>query len=581
MARTFLTNLDMSGNQLLNATFEKLATAPTTGNFEGRMYYNTTDDLIYVYDGAEYVSIGAIVDIQGTTNEVEVSTTNGTATISLPGTINADTTGNAATATKLATARTISLGGDLSGSATFDGSSNITINATVDSNAAVDSISNTDGNISVSASVGAVTVDLPSSITADVTGDVTGNVTGNVTGDVTGNADTASALETGRTISLGGDLSGSATFDGSSNVTITASVQPDSVVLGTDTTGNYVASVTGNDGVSISGTGEGASVTIANDDKGSSQNIFKTIEGDSGSFSAGSNSASATIAGGTGISTSASAGTVTVTNDGVTSLSGTTNEVTVDTSTGSVTVGLPDDVTIGNNLTVSNDLTVTGDLTVSGTTTTVNTETINLADNIITLNSNEAGTPSQNGGIEIERGTSDNVEFRWNETSDVWEATTDGTNYSTVLLSGDAAASDISDFDEAAQDAVGGMVADTATVDLTYTDGTPELKADVKLKSSDSYLASASGLAVDVASLEAKLVTDSFTKKASANVGNGANTSFAITHSLGTRDVVVNVYDNSTYDTVETDVVRTDANTVTVSFATAPASNAYRVVVIG
>src|SRR6056300_727210 len=102
----------MSGNQLLNATFEKLATAPTTGNFEGRMYYNTTDDLIYVYDGAEYVSIGAIVDIQGTANEVEVSTTNGTATISLPATINADTTGNAATATTLATARTISLGGD-------------------------------------------------------------------------------------------------------------------------------------------------------------------------------------------------------------------------------------------------------------------------------------------------------------------------------------------------------------------------------------------------------------------------------------------------------------------------------------
>jgi hypothetical protein len=34
--------------------------------------------------------------------------------------------------------------------------------------------------------------------------------------------------------------------------------------------------------------------------------------------------------------------------------------------------------------------------------------------------------------------------------------------------------------DEAAQDAIGAMIADTATIDLTYTDATPELKADVK-----------------------------------------------------------------------------------------------------
>jgi hypothetical protein len=45
--------------------------------------------------------------------------------------------------------------------------------------------------------------------------------------------------------------------------------------------------------------------------------------------------------------------------------------------------------------------------------------------------------------------------------------------------------------------------------------------------------------------------------------------------------VTVNVYDNATYDTVETDVVRTDANIVTISFAIAPTSNAYRVVIVG
>lgn len=80
-----------------------------------------------------------------------------------------------------------------------------------------------------------------------------------------------------------------------------------------------------------------------------------------------------------------------------------------------------------------NDLTVSGNLTVSGTTTTVNTETINLADNIILLNSNETSTPSQNAGIEIERGSSTNVTFQWNETNDNWEYTVDGTNYIPIV----------------------------------------------------------------------------------------------------------------------------------------------------
>jgi hypothetical protein len=67
-----------------------------------------------------------------------------------------------------------------------------------------------------------------------------------------------------------------------------------------------------------------------------------------------------------------------------------------------------------------NDVVVSGDLTVSGTTTTVNTETLNIADNQIVLNSNETGTPSQNGGIEIERGTSTNKTLVWDESVDKW-----------------------------------------------------------------------------------------------------------------------------------------------------------------
>src|SRR6056300_1162612 len=136
----------------------------------------------------------------------------------------------------------------------------------------------------------------------------------------------------------------------------------------------------------------------------------KTISGSSNTLSNIDNSSltnsSITVTDGTTSTATSLGGTIT--------FSGTANEIEVGESSGTLTFGLPDDVTIGNNLTIS------GNLTVSGTTTTVNTETINLADNTITLNSNETGTPSQDGGIEIERGTSANKTLIWNETTDKW-----------------------------------------------------------------------------------------------------------------------------------------------------------------
>jgi hypothetical protein len=64
-----------------------------------------------------------------------------------------------------------------------------------------------------------------------------------------------------------------------------------------------------------------------------------------------------------------------------------------------------------------------------------------------------------------------------------------------------------------------------------------------------------------------------------ANIGNGSATSFAITHNLGTRDCMVEVYNNDQYETVMTKVVRTNVNTVTVSVATPPATNGLRVLI--
>jgi hypothetical protein len=88
-------------------------------------------------------------------------------------------------------------------------------------------------------------------------------------------------------------------------------------------------------------------------------------------------------------------------------------------------------------LTVTGNATITGNLTVSGTTTTINTETILLADNIITLNSNfTTGTPTENAGIEVSRGSSATVRFIWDESTDRWYADNTLQVVGNVILSG-------------------------------------------------------------------------------------------------------------------------------------------------
>lgn len=79
--------------------------------------------------------------------------------------------------------------------------------------------------------------------------------------------------------------------------------------------------------------------------------------------------------------------------------------------------------------------------------------------------------------------------------------------------------------------------------------------------------------------LKLKTVLDNRVGGYAANIGNGAATSYAVTHSLNTIDVIVMIKDNATLEEVFADVVITDANTVTVSFAIAPLSNAYRVII--
>ena len=84
---------------------------------------------------------------------------------------------------------------------------------------------------------------------------------------------------------------------------------------------------------------------------------------------------------------------------------------------------------------------------------------------------------------------------------------------------------------------------------------------------------SGSGLAIDTAVV---------VRKYSASVGDGTNTTYTVTHNLGTKDVQVTVYDNSSpYAEVMVDVQHTSTTAIAVLFSVAPTSNQYRVVVQG
>lgn len=216
-------------------------------------------------------------------------------------------------------------------------------------------------------------------------------------------------------------------------------------------------------------------------------------------------------------------------NDFVT-ISGKDNEIKVTESGDTITIELPDDVTI------TNDLVVGGNLTVNGTVTTVNTEQILLADNIITLNNNATGTATENAGIEVERGDDPNRSLRWNETTDKWEIqAADGVFYPISYINGDSPIESVASLD--------------ASVTVVNTNG------DIDLSVNNSKYSFAN------------------------TIGDGILTSYTVTHNLNSFDVDVQLYDLISKETTTSDVTRNEVNTIIVSFTTAPANNSIRILV--
>jgi hypothetical protein len=398
------------------------------------------------------------------------------------------TTGNSATATALQNARTISLGGDLSGSASFNGTSDITISASVvNSGVSLDEISdvvitsplqfqglmydgtnwvnsnipdvylvrnNTGSTILKGTLVGAVGAEpsgridvAPFQVTGTenselrAMGIATSNISSGVNGEVmsfgtlTGldtRGSTASALAVGDETWAAGDiLFAHPTVDGKlTNVRPQHDLAVAFITVRHASTGQIaIRIIPGNNhlewmhDVVLSSPTDGQFLRY-----NSASTVWVNDEINLGTDTVGNYMSDITQ--GTGVT--------------ITHTPGEGSNATI--AIGQA-VGTSASVTFAN-INATGDLVVGGDLTVNGTTTTLNTETLEIEDNIIVLNSNVSGSPLTNAGVEVQRGTSDNVSIRWNETSDKWEITEDGSAYLEIGTTADISAAALTSLSE-------------------------------------------------------------------------------------------------------------------------------------
>jgi hypothetical protein len=494
MAQKFLTNVDLNQNQLINATFEKLGTDPTTGNFEGRLIYNTTTDTIKVYTGAAFKSIphtfvsggGA-----GIAEALSISESNGTVTL----TLNVADTDSAG----LLPAAMWQMLTDATSDATAsklikrDGNGNAKVATPTDYSHIANKgyVDSARQGLDVKQSVRVATT-APINIATDLNGgDVIDGVT-LVSGDRVLVKNQSTASENGiYQANVGGPAPRTSDADGTAD---TGELKPGTFTFVEEGTANS------DKGFVVSTNGV---ITV-----GSSSIEWTQFSG-AGSFTAG---------------------------DGL-SQSGNTINVNVTANRTAITA---DAIDIASTYVGQSTITTLG---------TITTGTWDATTVAVTA-----------GGTGVESFTDNGVVYG-NGTSAL-DVTSAGTEHQ-VLRAGS-----------------GGVPAFGA-VDLSQTSATTNSLLISRGGTNASTEATARTNLAAGGTQGAGVSTPSLARKVTKAVGNGVDTSFTVVHAFNTREVMVQVYDSANYDTVIADIVRSDANTVTVSFSVAPSSSAYTVIVIG
>ena len=430
-------NQDTSGNA---ATATALETARTIA---GQSFDGSANITIASTDLSNTAAIALLTATQTLTNKTLTSPTiTGTGAIAgtFTGDITGDVTGNADTATTLATARTIA-------GQSFDGSANITIASTDLSNTSAIALltsSQTLTNKTIDLGDNTLTGSLAEFNTA-LQGDSFVSLTGSET--LTNKTLTAPNV-TGLQIRDGAIVFEGTTDDAhettlqvtdpTADRTITLQNGSGTLAFLTDVTGgstpgNFTTITLDNNIVFEGDTDDANETTLTVEDPTADRTVTipnatgtisliantetltnKTINASNNTLSNIGNSSltnsSITISDGSNTSAISLGGTLTI--------SGTSNEIAVSESSGTVTISQPDDVTIGRDLAVTRNAVITGNLTVNGTTTTANTTNTVISDRLIELGNGTTGTPGNDMGIVLERGDSANAFIGWDESAD-------------------------------------------------------------------------------------------------------------------------------------------------------------------
>ena len=534
----FLAHIDLSKNQLQNAVIHPLGTAPA--GTEGQIYYNSTvgDKKLYLYDGTTWVPVGDITSVASTTSQLTV-TSGGTGAASLA----------------LDIATTVTNGG--TGLITSD----VLFDYIAGGTASITSVVAGTG-ISVSTVSGAATVtntDLGSSQNIFKNFAVAGQTT--VVAD--SNNDTL-------------------TLVGGTNVVITTDAVTDTITItSSDTlytagTGltltagafNHTNAITagnfGDAGITRTLAFGGVFTVpyVTYDAQGhivTKSNLALTMPANPDTYPTAFAWTAGTTAGPTGSLTGTSP---TVSYAAIPSASA--------TASGVITTGTQ---TLAGDKTFSNNVVITGNLTVSGTSITTISENVLITDNILTLNSNfTTGTPTENAGIEVLRGTLATTSLLWNETTDRWTFTNDGTTFYNIPISGDATITSlaltqgnaITITDTSTGTAKAFTIAANASSETAS--GVIELATQAEVNAGTDAVRAVTPVTL-ATYVAAQAAADSYAVTLTAT--SGAQT---VTHSLGTTDVIVQLFDTVTGETIFADIVRTSTSVVTVTFVTAPAN---------